>query len=214
MSRILLTGFEPFAGRPLNVSAMAVERLSAELPASLLHSVILPVDARRAPQQLAAALQAVRPEVCLMLGQADGLAALAIERVALNLCDFRIRDNGGQTLCDQPVAPDGPAAYFATLPTRAMLEAALAAGVPAALSLSAGAFLCNMVFYAALHTCASQRLPARCGFVHLPLVPEQALGERPTPPTMALETICAGLHAIIDVLADAQVTDRRASRAV
>lgn len=213
MSRILLTGFEPFAGRPLNVSALAVERLSAALPASLLHSVILPVDAQRAPEQLAATLQAVRPEVCLMLGQADGIAALAIERVALNLCDFRISDNGGQTLRDQPVASDGPAAYFATVPTRTMLEAALAAGVPATLSLSAGAFLCNMVFYAGLHTCASQRLAARCGFVHLPLVPEQVLGERPTPPTMALETICAGLHTIIDVLA-AQVADRRTSRAV
>lgn len=214
MSRILLTGFDPFAGRPLNVSALAVERLRAALPASLLHSIILPVDARRAPEQLAGALQALRPDVCLMLGQADGLATLAVERVALNLCDFRIPDNGGQELRDQPVVPGGPVAYFATLPTEAMLEAAQAAGTPASMSLSAGAFLCNMVFYAALHTCAVQGLPTRCGFVHLPLAPVQVLGERPTPPTMALETICAGLHAIIDVLAGAQVTSGLAAAAL
>ncbi len=200
MSCVLLTGFEPFAERPLNVSAAAVAFLREQLPPGVdLRCTLLPVTAEQAPQRIAAALREIRPDVCLMLGQADGIATLAVERVAVNLCDFRIADNGGSQLCDTPVVEGGPTAYFATVPTRAMVEAALSGGVPATLSLSAGAFICNMVFYAALHCCAQQRLPTRCGFVHLPLLPSQVLGERPTPPSMALETIGGGLRAMIEL---------------
>ncbi|GAB4216880.1 MAG: pyroglutamyl-peptidase I [Roseiflexaceae bacterium] len=201
MSCVLLTGFEPFADRPLNVSAAAVAYLREHLPAGIdLHCALLPVTADQAPARISAALREIRPDVCLMLGQADGLATLAVERVALNLCDFRIADNGGLQLRDAPVVEGGPAAYFATVPTRAMVEAAQASGTPAGLSLSAGAFICNMVFYAALHTCAQQRLPTRCGFIHLPLLPIQVIGERPAPPSMDLETIAKGLRAMIELL--------------
>ncbi|HEU4325205.1 MAG TPA: pyroglutamyl-peptidase I [Roseiflexaceae bacterium] len=200
MSCVLLTGFEPFAERPLNVSAAAVAYLREQLPADIdLHCALLPVTADQAPQHITAALREIRPDVCLMLGQADGISTLAVERVAVNLCDFRIADNGGWQLRDAPVVEGGPTAYFATVPTRAMVEAAQTSGAPAALSLSAGAFICNMVFYTALHCCAQQRLPTRCGFVHLPLLPIQVAGERPTPPSMALETIGSGLRAMIEL---------------
>ncbi|MFO7168627.1 MAG: pyroglutamyl-peptidase I [Chloroflexota bacterium] len=200
---VLLTGFEPFGGDQVNPSLEVVRRIGSEGVDGLrISTLVLPVDARRVPEMLAEALRRLRPDACLMLGLAGGVAALQIERVAVNLCDFRIPDNGGSQLIDEPVVAGGPAAYFATVPVRAMQEAARGAGVPAELSLSAGAFLCNMAMYAALHVCATESLATRCGFVHLPALPEQVLGDTRARPTMALETICAGVRAMLRVLGE------------
>lgn len=139
-----------------------------------------------------------------MLGQSDQAAALMIERVAINLRDFRIPDNGGHQPCDDPIAPDGPDAYFTTLPARELMRAAWAADVPAALSLSAGAYLCNVAFYTALHTCVIHGLPTRCGFIHLPALPSPALEERTPRPTMGISTITDGLRAILQTLVEAK----------
>lgn len=202
MKTVLLTGFEPFGGALVNPAAEAARRLAAERVDGLrVSALVLPVDAARAPGVLAEALDRMRPDGCLMLGLADGVAALQVERLAVNLCDFRIPDNGGNQPMDVPVAADGPAAYFATAPVRAMREAALGAGVPAELSLSAGAFLCNMGLYAALHLCATRGLPTRCGFIHVPALPEQVLDAGRARPSMALDTICAGVRAMLRVLA-------------
>lgn len=202
MKTVLLTGFEPFGGARVNPAAEAARRLAAEGVDGLrISAVVLPVDAARVQGLLEEALESLQPDVCLMLGQADGVAALQVERVALNLCDFRIPDNAGCQLIDEPVVPEGPPAYFASLPVRSMQEAALGAGVPAELSLSAGAFLCNLALYTSLHLCATRGLPTRCGFVHLPALPEQMLHERRARPSMAPETICAGVRAMLRALA-------------
>ncbi|HWQ14641.1 MAG TPA: pyroglutamyl-peptidase I [Roseiflexaceae bacterium] len=202
MKTVLLTGFEPFGGGRVNPSAEAAQRIAAEGVEGLrISALVLPVDAERALVLLAEALERLRPDACLMLGLADGVAALQVERVALNLCDFRIPDNIGRQLVDEPVVPGGPAAYFATAPVRALQEAALGAGVPAELSLSAGAYLCNMALYAALHLCETRGLRTRCGFVHVPALPEQALAERRARPSMSLDLICAGVRAMLRVLA-------------
>jgi len=139
----------------------------------------------------------LQPDLCLMLGQANGYAALSVERVAINLCDFRIPDNAGIQPIDEPIVQDGPAAYFSTAPVRAVVDAIRAAGIPANLSLSAGAYLCNMVYYVALHVCATRRLPTRCLFIHLPSLPAQSSADPRPGPTMALETMCAGVHAAL-----------------
>lgn len=210
MPTVLLTGFEPFGGSTLNASAEAVARLVAEPPPDIqLYTEILPVDALRTPELVRGTLLALRPDLCLMLGQAEGRAALSIERVAINLCDFSIPDNGGNQPANEPVVPGGPAAYFATVPVRTMLQAAQAADVPAELSLSAGAYLCNLALYTALHAAAEHRLPTQCGFVHVPMLPSQALGQQQARPTMALETICTGLRAMIGALARAAHSPQR-----
>jgi pyroglutamyl-peptidase len=202
MSTILLTGFEPFGGATINPAAEVVFRLAAEM-SDIFHiqPLILPVDVVEAPQRLQAALVHNQPDWCVMLGLAEGRATLSIERVAINLCDFPIPDNIGQTLVDQPIAIYGPDAYFATLPTRELRDAALTAQVPTELSLTAGAYLCNCVMYTALHVCATQQLPTRCGFIHVPALPEQVLGQRKPHPTMALETMCTGVRTMLHVLA-------------
>lgn len=201
MTEILLTGFEPFGGALTNASAEVVRHFetSDQLGAEV-RTLILPVHAYRAPELLTRHLLLHRPTWCVMLGQAEGRASLSIERVAVNLLDFSIPDNSGYQPVDQPIVSGSPAAYFSTLPLRDMCAAARQAGVPADLSLSAGSYLCNLVFYHALHTCALHNLQTRCGFIHLPALPQQAIDARKPLPTMALETICVGLRACLSVL--------------
>ncbi len=203
MPTLLLTGFEPFGGASINPSAEVVRRFAIDGSDALeIVTAILPVDALAAPRMLSESLLDLRPDACMMLGQADGYAALAVERVAVNLCDFTIPDNAGVQRIDEPIVPGGPAAYFATAPVRDIVQAARAADVPAELSLSAGAYLCNMVYYTALHVCSLHNLATRCVFIHLPSLPAQANGDHRPRPTMALETMYSGVRAALRVLTE------------
>ena len=173
--KLLLTGFEPFGGSDVNPSAQIVAQLAETgIEGVLLNTAVLPVDRKGGPAKLIEAVDKIEPDAVLCLGQAGSRPVISIERVGLNLLDFRIADNLGEQVVDQPIIPDGPTAYFATLPVRAMQEAAMAVGVPAELSLSAGAFLCNQVTYEILHYLAQNRLQIPAGFVHVPFLPEQA----------------------------------------
>lgn len=199
--KLLLTGFEPFGGEGLNPAAQIVARLAQEGVAGVdLVTAVLPVDRHLGPALLIRAVQESQPQAVLCLGLAGRSPALAIERVAVNLLDFRLADNGGNRFVDEPIVPEGPAAYFVTLPVRAMQAAAVAAGVPAELSLSAGAFLCNQVTYELLHYLATQQLDIPAGFVHVPYLPEQAVQKRPFLPSMSLATMCVGITAVIQAL--------------
>jgi pyroglutamyl-peptidase len=112
--------------------------------------------------------------------------------------DFdRIADNAGQKVVDEPIARDGPAAYFCTLPVRAMHDAVRAAGVPAELSLSAGAYLCNQVIYKLLHHLAQNKSNTRAGFIHLPALPEQAVARDALIPSMSLQMMIKGVGAAV-----------------
>ena len=165
--RILLTGFEPFGGRSRNPSDEIARALDGEVLHGLtVVSRILPVDTRRAPRLLNDAIASVQPQAVVCLGEAARRQHISIERVAVNLLDFRIPDNAGHHVVDQPIDPAGPAAVFATLPVRLLHDALQSAGVPVELSLSAGAYLCNQVMYHALCQLEGTSVPA--GFVHLP----------------------------------------------
>ena len=199
--RVLLTGFEPFGGSQVNPSGQVVHTLARDgVPGVTLHSVILPVDRHGGPATLLHAIRALHPDAILCLGEAARRMAISIERVAINLLDYRMADNAGHQAIDEPIVPDGPAAYFVTLPVRAMLEAVCAAGIPAELSLSAGAFLCNQVTYELLHYLTTHQLDIPAGFVHLPALPEQVANVYPLMPSMALETTTCSIRAIIGAL--------------
>ena len=131
----------------------------------------------------------IDPDWIIAVGQAGGRASVTPERIAVNIRDARIEDNGGNQPHGEFVAKDGPAAYFSTLPVAAMAKAIEAAGIPATVSNSAGAFVCNDVMYSLLHAFAGS--PVRCGFIHVPYIPEQ--GE----PNLPLEKITAALEAAI-----------------
>ncbi len=202
--RILLTGFEPFGESSINPSERLVNHLAdMSIPGIELTTVILPVDTLRAPAALLDAVAAAKPEAVVCLGEAARRARVSIERVAVNLLDFAIPDNSGAKRQDQPVIPGGPDAYFATLPVRRLHAALLAADIPAELSLSAGAYLCNQVMYTLLHhlrESGQAHVPA--GFIHLPLLPAQAaIFTGPPAASMALETTARALEIVLRELA-------------
>ncbi|NRH42110.1 pyroglutamyl-peptidase I [Pseudomonas sp. MS15a(2019)] len=199
---LLLTGFAPFGGEELNPSWEAVRRLDGERLGDL------PVVAAQLPTEFGAALRVLdelldrhRPTLVVAVGQAGGRAELSLERIAINVDDARIPDNVGRQPIDEPVVPGGPAAYFSTLPIKAMVHALRAAGFPAAVSQTAGTFVCNHVFYGLQHRL--QGTGVRGGFIHIPYLPAQAANQ-PGAPSMALETLVAGLRLALTCAATTQ----------
>ena len=150
-----------------------------------------------------AAMERERPDLVLCVGQAAGRPAITPERVGINLMDASIPDNAGAQPQEQPVIPGGPAAYFSTLPVKALAEAILDAGVPAAVSNSAGTFVCNQLLYRVLDAIERRYPGMRGGFIHVPCLPEQArrLGKEKTIPSLELEEIVKGLEAALEYLA-------------
>ncbi|MEM4666114.1 MAG: pyroglutamyl-peptidase I, partial [Thermofilum sp.] len=182
MSTLLITGFEPFGGESVNPSSLAAveaaRTLASKLPGVSVVSAVLPVSYRRAREAVRDLVEKHKPDVAIALGQAGGLAYVAVERVAVNLMDTGSPDNDGYAPVDEPIEPGAPAAYFSTLPVRLIVKKLREAGIPAALSYSAGTFICNLVMFELLHLSATRGWPRRAGFLHLPYLPEQAAGKR------------------------------------
>ena len=171
--RVLVTGFEPFDGQSLNPSWEVARALHGVVMAGAqVTAVQLPCVFALALPALQQALASHRPDIVLALGQAEGRCDFSVERVAINVQDARIPDNAGAQPIDVPVVAGGPAAYFSSLPIKALVAGLRAAGFPASVSQTAGTFVCNQVFYGLQHALAGQGVHS--GFMHLPLLPEQA----------------------------------------
>jgi len=198
--KALVTGFDAFGGDKINPSALAVRQLKRKIGGVVVHTAVLPTSYARSSIALRGAIHEVRPDLVLCVGQAGGRAELCLERVAINVQDARIKDNDGKQPVDRPVVRDGPAAHFATLPIKACVAEMRKAGLPAAVSNTAGTFVCNNVFYALLDMAARHPIPMRAGFLHIPYVTEQAarLG---TVPSMALDDIVRGIEIVVTVSA-------------
>jgi pyroglutamyl-peptidase len=207
--KALVTGFEPFGGDGVNPSLEALHRLPRRLGALDIATQALPVAFGAALPALRAAITGARPDIVLGVGLAGGRAELSLERVAINIDDARIPDNDGSQPVDRPVVAGGPAGYFATLPIKAAVAALREAGLPAAVSNSAGTFLCNHVFYGLMHEAAGATRRFRGGFLHVPYLPSQAARQKGAP-SMALEHIVEGIEIILAVAA-ARVDDLAAS---
>jgi pyroglutamyl-peptidase len=191
--KILLTGFEPFGKATLNPSGEIVKQISGEN----IVTAILPVAYTKSAERLMQLIAEHNPEVVICLGQAEGRTQITPERIAINLDDARLADNEGVIRNEMPILLDGPVAYESTLPIKEMVKAINNTGVPAAVSLSAGAFLCNHVFYVAQDHFKGTKV--RSGFVHVPLMDEQA-EEFPGLPTMPLEQMVTAVRAMLEVL--------------
>ena len=193
MTKILLTGFEPFGTATANPSGEIVKRISDDN----IVTAILPVAYTQSAQQLLALIAQHNPDVVICLGQAEGRTSITPEKVAINLDDARLPDNEGVVRNDVKILADGPDAYFSTLPLNTMVDAIKAQGIAATVSLSAGAFLCNHVFYVAQNKFAGSNI--RSGFVHVPLMDSQA-PEFPGLPTMPLDQMVTAVRAMLEVL--------------
>ena len=191
---ILVTAFEPFGGDALNASQEILNALPATHGGVRLEKRLLPVTFFAASVIAVEAAAALRPDAIVCLGQAGGRDAVTPERVAVNHMDAKIPDNDGFQPVDQPVIPNAPAAYFSTLPVKAMVDHMQGVGVPARLSDSAGTYVCNALMFAMLHR--MREIP--CGFIHVPYLTEQGKGEEA--PSLPKETVLRGITACLRTL--------------
>lgn len=178
MHSILLTGFEPFGGEQTNPSWLAAQQLDGyQLDDEVqIVSRQLSCEFEQSQLELKTAIAELKPVLVLAIGQAGGRTELCFEKVAINFIDARIADNAGQQPIDKTVVTEGPAAYFTTLPVKAMVNSLKQDGIPAAVSYTAGTYVCNTVFYALMHQLRDNP-KVRAGFLHIPYAPEQAIGK-------------------------------------
>lgn len=212
--KALVTGFDAFGGDEVNPSSLAVGRLKKRLGKVAVQAAELPTSFARSTEALRAAIAKAKPDIVLCVGQAGGRSELCLERVAINVQDARIRDNDGKQPIDKPVVAGGPSAHFTTLPIKACVAAMRQAGLPAAVSNTAGTFVCNHIFYALMDIAAAHPTPLRGGFLHIPYMPEQAarLGGAPS---MSVDDIVRGIEIILETsasrLADLRTAEGRIS---
>ncbi|MGW9213618.1 pyroglutamyl-peptidase I [Embleya sp. NPDC055664] len=202
MTRVLLTGFDTFAGEASNPSWEAVRLVAAEPGAAAdleVTAVRLSCVYGTALDELRSAVERVDPDLVVCVGQAGGRPDVTVERIAINVDDARIPDNAGRQPIDVPIVETGPAAYFAGLPIKACVAAARAAGVPASVSSTAGTFVCNHVFYGLMHLIATERATTRGGFVHVPFASEQVADRAVA--SLPLPAIADALRAIVTTAA-------------
>lgn len=196
MKRVLLTGFEPFNNSTLNPSKEVVEKINHR---SIVAKEVLPVVFSKAAKRVIELIEEVKPEVVIALGQAEGRPQINLERVAINYMHGQIADNEGVFALSGEITKDAPAAYFSTLPLELISQSLTAAKIPVAISLSAGSFLCNHIFYSMQHHLHGKG--ARSGFIHLPLMSEQS-NEFPNLATIELEMMLKAIDTILDVITE------------
>ena len=198
MEKVLITGFEPFGGEPINPAQEVTKLLDGKIIAG--HQVIargLPVVRHTSRELLSKMIDEINPVLFIAVGQAGGRLEMSLERVAINVDDFRIPDNSNLQTIDEPIIPEGPVGYWSTLPIKAALVAMRAAGIPTSVSNTAGTYVCNHLFYGLMHHLAITNSKARGGFVHIPYLPEQA-ARLTTQPSMSLSTMASGLEVLIE----------------
>jgi pyroglutamyl-peptidase len=196
---VLLLGFEPFNGDDVNPSQQIVEALTGEIVAEhRIAGFTLPTEFARVAAMTSDLIAEHRASLVLAVGQAGGRDGISIERVAINVIDARVADNAGNRPIDVPVIDGAPNAYFSTLPIKAMLRALQNANISAAISNTAGTFVCNQVFYALAHLVATRHPHMRSGFVHVPFLPEQARRHGGAP-SMELQTMIDATRICLDV---------------
>jgi pyroglutamyl-peptidase len=215
VKRVLVTGFEPFDGESVNPAWEVARRLDGwECGRHAVAARRLPCVFDAVRDTLGRALAEVEPEIAICIGQAGGRVDVSLERVAINVDDARIPDNDGAQPIDRPVVADGPAAYFTTLPVKAILQRLRGAGLPAQVSNTAGTYVCNHTFYTLRHLAETEH-PAlrRAGFIHIPYLPEQA-ARHPGSASLALDDLVAAVRIAIETSIEVTTDIRLAAGAL
>ena len=197
--KILVTGFDPFGGEPINPAIESVKRLPDNIAGAEIIKLEIPTVRKKSLEKIEEAINEHNPDVILSIGQAGGRFDISIERVGINLDDFRIPDNEGNQTIDEPIFPDGENAYFVKLPVKAMVQNVQKNNIPASVSYTAGTFVCNHVLYGILYLIEKKYTGKKSGFIHIPFLPEQVVDKRNTP-SMELNTIVKGLTAAIEAI--------------
>ncbi len=189
--KLLITGFDPFGGESINPAWEAVKLLPEKIGNFVLCKLEVPTVYGLAAETVLKKAAQFQPDIILCIGQAGGRAAVTPERIGVNIRDARIADNAGNQPQGEFIVPEGPAAYFATVPVAEMAAAIRDTGLPGTVSNSAGAFVCNDTLYSLLHHYSATTV--KVGFIHVPFLPEQGT------PSLSLAQTAAALEAAISV---------------
>lgn len=198
--KILITGFDPFGGESVNPAYEAVKLLPDTIAGAEIIKLEIPTVFSKCGPAVEAGIQAHNPDVVINVGQAGGRACVTIERIGINLAEARIPDNAGEQPMDEPLQADGPAAYFATIPVKAMVKNVRDHGLPCHISYSAGSYVCNCIMYNVLHMAATKYPNIRAGFIHVPFATEQVVDKAATMASQSLETIAKSLEYAIEAI--------------
>lgn len=207
--KILVTGFDPFGGEEVNPAIETVKRLPDTIGGAKIIKLEIPTVCHQSLRVIDEAIAGYDPDVVLSVGQAGGRPDITVERVGINVDDCRIPDNAGNQIVDEPIYADGPAAYFVTVPIKAMVQRIRERNIPASVSNTAGTFVCNHVTYGVCHLLAVKYPGKRSGFIHIPFLPQQAVDKKNMPSMsqdVMVEAIEAAIEAIVDTEEDIKVT--------
>ncbi len=200
--KILITGFDPFGGESVNPAFEAVKLLPDTIAGAQIIKQEVPTEFGRAGEVLEAAMNASKPDVVICIGQAGGRSAITPEKVGINIMDGRIPDNAGYQPVDVTIREDGETAYFTSLPVKAMVQKMKDAGIPAALSYTAGSYVCNYLMYTLQYLIDKKFPGVRGGFIHVPYAMEQVVNKPLGTPSMDLHQIARGLEKAVEAIVE------------
>lgn len=200
---VLVSGFEAFANQRINPTQKIVEALPHTIDGHRIKAIVVPTVQYKCIEVLEKEIETFKPDVVLMLGQAGGIAEFHIERVALNIDDFRIADNEANQPIDTPIYHDGPSAFFSTLPIKKITKNLNEAGYHAIISNSAGTYVCNHLFYGCGYLIHKTNRNIRFGFIHVPFETSQASNDQPSLPLQTMiDAIMLAIKTIINTQED------------
>ena len=196
--RVLVTGFDPFGGEPVNPAFEAVNMLPDEIAGAEIIKLEIQTVFSKCGPAVEEGIKKYEPDIVINVGQAGGRSCVTIEQVAVNLAEARIPDNDGEQPSDEPVQKDGAPAYYATIPVKAIVKNIRDHGIPCHISYTAGTYVCNCIMYNVLHMAATKYTNIRAGFIHVPFAAQQAVEKPNGTPFMSLEMIAKSLECAIE----------------
>ena len=196
--KVLVTGCDPLGGECVNPAFEAVKLLPDMIAGAEIIKLEIPTVFSKSGPAVEAGIKKYNPDIVINVGQAGGRACVTIEQVAINLAEARIPDNAGEQPMDEPLQADGPAAYFATIPVKAIVKNIREHGIPCHVSYTAGTYVCNCVMYNVLHMAAKKYPNIRAGFIHVPFACDQVVDKPNGTPCMSVADIARSIEYAIE----------------
>lgn len=197
--KILVTGFDPFGGESINPAYEVVKRIRDSISGAEVVKLQIPTAFNESIKKTADKIKEINPDFVLNIGQAGGRSGITVERVAININDARIPDNLNQQPVDTKIDEAGENAYFASIPIKAIVQAIRHKKIPAAVSDSAGTYVCNHIMYGVLNYIHKNNLNIKAGFIHIPYLFQQVI-DKPNTPAMDIETMVEAIETAIEVI--------------
>ncbi len=198
-SRILVTGFQPFLGESINPSEILLDHIKRDFAVSeAVQVLLLPVSFQKAFALLNSELRKNSYDFVFMLGQAGGRDKVCFERVALNWVETSKPDEDGYTPPQDKIEADAAPALFTEMPLTEIVNKLKDKNLPARVSLSAGGYVCNYVYFKVLQGFRN------AVFIHVPYLTEQTTGKEAGTPSMELEVMKQVIYPVLSKYAKDQ----------